>query len=280
MKRIQTAQALICFSLSLCGLSALGAQMQAIQVSGETSAELGFIAQAPTGSTPRLIVNDNQVELVFSGWTLSPELAKNSEITSPHALIQRIELTQETGAARAIVTVNGPSSKLRDRVKLQKTDTGIGLVVNVAEGGEATLALLKEEQAAIEAPQAAPTNAGSGWGWIRWVLALGFFAAAGVASWYFVKFAKKKGGWVGTRKHLIETIAQTPIGGGKANVAVLKIGSEFVLVGVTAQQVTLLSALPKLAEQYETENELETSSFKEAVAVEVAKGRRTLGLEA
>src|SRR5690606_14075960 len=96
-------------------------------------------------------------------------------------------------------------------------------------------------------------------------------AGAGV---YLVKFSKGKSMvWRGgTRRHLIETVAQAPLAGGKASVAILRVGSEFVMVGVTPNSVSHLSNLPKLQEEYEAETSLERDSFKEAIAQQVRRG--------
>ena len=57
--------------------------------------------------------------------------------------------------------------------------------------------------------------------------------------------------------------------GGKAGVSLIKVGSEFVLVGVSSHQVSFLSSLPKLESQYEDENRFERETFQAAVQQEV-----------
>lgn len=258
---------------------AYAAHIQAIKVGGEGSAEVSLIADGALSSTPRMTVEDNRVELTFGDVTLAPALAKQGDIASPHALIQKITPTATESGARIKLVVNGSTEKLRDRVRLQKKDGAIALVLTYPTGGEATLKLLQEEQVTLEPKKAEVVEARGGFGWLRLMLVLGLFGLAGAGTWYVFKFAKKKTGWGGSRRHLIETVAQAPVGDGKASVAILRVGAEFVMVGVTSSQVNFLSNLPKLQAQYEDETALERDSFKEAVA-EAARQGAQRGLHA
>jgi len=56
-------------------------------------------------------------------------------------------------------------------------------------------------------------------------------------------------------------------------VSLLKVGTEFVLVGITPNQISMLSHLPKLQEQYAEETGFERGIFKEAVSEEVQRLR-------
>lgn len=265
----------------LIGISgtATAIEIQAIKVAGDTSAEVTFISDGALPATPGLRVEDNRVELSFPGVALSSALTGAPEIASPHALVQKISSSVDNGTSRVKLVVNGSSEKLRDRVKLQKTDNGVKMVLTYPAGGEATMKLLQEEQAVLEAPKPKAQESKGGFGWVRLLVALFIFAAAAGGTWYFVKFARSKTGWRGTRRHLIETIANAPVGaGGKASVAILRVGSEFVMVGVTPGQISFLSNLPKLQEQYEEENSLERDSFKEAIAEQARRG--SVGLTA
>ncbi len=259
-------------AVTLCG-SASAVQIQAIKVSGETTAEVSFLSDGALPATPGLRVEDNRVELSFPGIALSTALINAPDITSPHALLQKISSSAENGTSRVRLVVNGSSEKLRDRVKLQKTDTGVKMVLTYPLGGEATMKLLQEEQVVLETPKPKVAESKGGFGWVRLILVLFVFAGAALTTWYFMKFARTKSGWRGTRRHLIETIANAPVGaGGKASVAILRVGSEFVMVGVTPGQVTFLSNLPRLQAQYEEENSLERDSFKEAIAEQSRRG--------
>jgi flagellar biogenesis protein FliO len=256
---------LVLFLLCLPSV-ARAVELQAIKTAGEANAEVSFIADGALPSMPRLAVEENRVELHFSGVKLSPSLLSQVEVPSPHALIQRLSAYPvDGGGARVRLVVNGSTEKLRDRVKLLKTESGVALSLTYPAGSEATLKLLQEEQAVLDSKKAPVEEARGGFGWFRLLVALVLFGAAGAGSYYFVKFARKRVGLTGSRKHLIETIAGAPIGDGKASVAILRVGGEFVLVGITSSQVNMLSHLPKLQAQYEEESSLERDTFKEAI---------------
>jgi flagellar biogenesis protein FliO len=87
-----------------------------------------------------------------------------------------------------------------------------------------------------------------------------------------MKFLQKKGKLAGSRKYLIENLSYVPLGSNNKNaVCLIKVGSEFVLVGVSPQQVTFLSHLPKLESQYESESKFERNVFEEAIQEELNK---------
>jgi flagellar biogenesis protein FliO len=253
----------------LLATPAWAVQIQSIQVAGENTADVSFTSDAALPSMPRLSVEENQIDLSFTGVSAGPSV--NKEIASPHALIQRIRTEAVAGGVRVNVVVNGSTEKLRDRVKLQKNAGGVSLVLTYPAGSAATLKLFQEEQSSIEAGKPAAIETKNSFGWFRLLLIGLLFVATGFASWFFVKFAKKKSLWKGSRRHLIEIVANAPLGEGKASVAILRVGGEFVLVGVTASQVSLVSRLPKLEAQYEEENSLERDSFKEAIAQEARR---------
>ncbi|MBY0369173.1 flagellar biosynthetic protein FliO [bacterium] len=258
---------------AVVGTSVHAGVLQNVRVTGEDQALVQFEGEA---STPRLTVDGNHVELVFSGTTLGAELTKNGEISSPHALVQRIKLhTDAQGATHATLTVNGSEEKLRDRVKLQKTADGVNAVLSFPAGSGATFQLLKEEQASIAPAKTTTAEGKGGFGVVRLLLVLFLFAATGIAAWYFVKFTRKQTSWRGSRKHLIETVAQTSVGESRGSVAILRVGGEFVMVGVTSQNISFLSNLPKLAAQYEEDSTLERQSFRDAM---VEQAKKTTGL--
>ncbi len=83
----------------------------------------------------------------------------------------------------------------------------------------------------------------------------------------------------GSRKYLIEKMSYANLGP-KSGVCLLKVGKEFVLVGVTPQQINFLSTLPELTKEYNTENKGESDSFREAVQEEFKriKGKPPLNI--
>jgi len=115
------------------------------------------------------------------------------------------------------------------------------------------------------------TKSSSGW---KILLVLAVVGVSGVGTYFLLKLLKKQGFKMssGSRKYLIENLSYSSIGpGGKAGVGLVKVGSEFMLLGITSNQVTLLSNLPELAKKYEEESRFERSSFKSAVEQELQK---------
>jgi flagellar biogenesis protein FliO len=118
-----------------------------------------------------------------------------------------------------------------------------------------------------------------GFNWVRSLIILLVLGGAAFASWNFARILKKKGSWKGSRRYLIETLAQVPVGDNrKTNVTLLKIGSEFILVGVTAEHVSFLSSLPRLQEQYLEESSMERDTFNEAVKEETFNIKKSQGV--
>jgi flagellar biogenesis protein FliO len=104
------------------------------------------------------------------------------------------------------------------------------------------------------------------------ILFILFTAGASVGGVFLMKFLQKKGKLAGSRKYLIENLSYVPLGSNNKNaVCLIKVGSEFVLVGVSPQQVTFLSHLPKLESQYESESKFERNVFEEAIQEELNK---------
>ncbi len=252
-----------------------GAQIQSVKVAGDSSAEVSFLSDTALPSMPKLNVDGNRVDLTFPGVSVAASLLSQSEISSPHALVQKITVSAlEGGGAQVRLVVNGSTEKLRDRVKLQKNDGTVALVLTYPSASTATLKLFQEEQSSIATAAAPSTEAKGGFGWFRLLLIMVLFAAAGATTWFVVKFAKKRAVWSGSRKHLIELVASAAVGDNKASVAIVRVGTEFVMVGVTASQVNLISRLPKLEAQFEEESSLERGSFKEAIEEEVRRNGR------
>ncbi len=92
-------------------------------------------------------------------------------------------------------------------------------------------------------------------------------ALAGGCTYLFIKLTR--GAKIrGSKKYLIEHLSTYQVSP-KASVTLLKVGEEFVLVGVTPQQVTPLSSLPLLTKTYQEEHQFERDVFREAVSSEV-----------
>jgi flagellar biogenesis protein FliO len=264
----------LALGLGLGGNAAVAAELTAIKVGGDNSAEVTFVTAGET-ALPALQVDDNAIDLVFSGETLGEALQGKIDLLSPHTLIQRISAFAVDNNVRAKIVVNGSVEGLRNRLQLRRDGQGIHLQIGFPAGNNATLKLLKDEQAPLAADSLAAAPAVGKPGWGRLVVALLVFLCAGVGTFFAARFLKTKSSWRGSRKYLVENLAYCPIGpgGSKSGVGLVKVGSEFVLVGITSSQVSFLSSLPKLQEQYEQEHRFERDSFHAAVEEEVQRMR-------
>lgn len=258
----------------VCAFALAGGNLEAVKVAGEKSAEISFVGVT---TAPAMQIDENTIDLVFADSKLAESLGGKIDLLSPHTLVQRVSaFPTERGGVRAKIVVNGTAEGLRQRLQTKAEGGAVKLAISYPSGADATLKLLKEEQAplAAETLQAPTTSGHSGWG--RLFLAFLVFALAGGGTYVAARFLKKKGAFVGSRRYLVENLAYCPVGpGGKTGVSLIKVGSEFVLVGVTANQVSFLSNLPKLAEQYESETHFERDTFRAAVEEEVNRMKVT-----
>ncbi len=120
-----------------------------------------------------------------------------------------------------------------------------------------------------ETPAAAREARAPAWGMLVGIVA---FLVASAGIFFALKALQRRTTGGGNRRYLIESLSYCPVGpGGKAGLSLVKIGNEFVLVGVTAQQVTMLSTLPELKARYENESKYERGTFSQAVQEELAK---------
>ncbi len=248
-------------------------KLMAVETTGSDSVRLLFRTDSPARDVPRVSYKDNVIELSFAGMTLDE--GKKIDLVSPHVLIQRISVFEpEKGKVKANIIVNGSVEKLKERVSFTKSENGVAFSLTVPEGQNPTLTLLKEEQLPLarEAAGGAVPKAATRWGEALVPFVLFCFLLVGSAVGY--RYLKGKGKLGGTRKFLVETVSYSPIGhGGKAGVSLVRVGTDFFLVGVTANQVNLISAMPQLGTQYKEETKLERESFQEAVSQEVNRMR-------
>jgi len=246
--------------LLLLPLSLLAAEIRSIKVGGDEEAQIVFTGG---GQATASRFSDNTIELTFPDSKLAEALQGKLDVDAPHTLVKRISLFDNGNkAVKAVIVVNGTSENLRNRISLNATPEGLKATLAYPKAESAALTLLKEEQEPLtftETKKESPKFPK-----MQFFLSLLIIVAAGVATFFFMRFLKSKGQWRGSRKYLIEQLGYCPLGA-KAGVSVVKVGKEFVLVGVTPNQVTLLSTLPGLERQYEEESHLERGSFKEAV---------------
>jgi len=264
---------LLALLLTFASLAKADPKLVTVEASGDQEARLLFRTDAPVRDVPRVTYKENVVELLFAGLTL--EEGKKIDIVAPHVLINRVSVFEpEKGKVKAKVVVNGSMEKLKDRMTFSKSDAGVQMSLALPEGQNPTLSLLKEEQLPLakEASGAALPKLKSGWTETLVPLVLICFLLVGGGAAY--KFLKSKGKLGGTRKYLVEHVSYCPVGqGGKAGVSLVRVQNEFFLVGVTAGQVSLISAMPQLSTEYREETKIERETFQEAVNEEVKRMR-------
>lgn len=253
--------------LFFVSLSCFAQTLTQVNVSGEKEAVLQFNG---VSTEPVWKVRSNVLELTFNGTTLAQETEGKLDLSSPHPLIKRVSAFQsEKDVVRVNVVMNGSLDGIDERVRLEKNANGITLKCAYPKGDVSFLDSLKEEEIPLTQTQKsgekkAEKEMGVGVTIAITLLALVFF---GCAAFYSFRFLKTKGGFRGTRKFLIEQLGYCPLGP-KMGVSLIKIGEEFVLLGVTPGNISMLSSLPKLRDQYLEENKFERNTFKEAVEEE------------
>lgn len=250
--------------------------LKSIQVTpGENKAQISFQVSSSHYPVPAMNVLGNVVELTFTGVDLGDDLREHAETVSPHPLIHRIaSYSPEHGVVHTRVVINGTPDDLADRVTLSREGDKVQLSVAYPKGQSAVSAVLSDEQLPVTATVSPTKAAAKDVPAIQIFLVVLILLGAGVGTYFFAKFMKKRGpaGLRGSRKYLVEQLSYCSLGA-KTGVSLLRVGNEFVLVGVTANQVTLLSQLPKLQNQYEAESSLEREHFKVAVEEELSRIR-------
>jgi flagellar biogenesis protein FliO len=247
-----------------------GFEISAVKVSGEKEALIQFVGNGNKSASPNYKVTGNTVELTFANTVLSADLQGKLDVSTPHALIHRISLFDSgSQQVKAVVIVNGTVEGLKNRLASSDSHDGFSLKIDYPKNGNSTLELLKEEQLPLQDIGKETKKENHGFQWFQLFMFLFVVVAAGGATVFVVRFSKAKGNWGGSRKYLIEQLSYVPVGGNKSGVALMKVGGDFVLLGVTQNQVTFLSSLPKLSEQYEEENSFEKNTFKEAIQEQI-----------
>ena len=263
---------IVLLALFFIGYLALGYQVDSVKVGGEDRAQVEFVGQLPEAA-PSWRIQDNTVELSWSGTKLAAQHGEKLELSAPHTLIKRVTLIQGAGdTLKGRVVMNGSMEGIRDRIKLVPSGASAVLSIDYPAQNATTMKLLQEEQTPF-APSAflKKNESSSSYRTVVGIVALFLLICLGGA-YLFFRYVKGKGALRGARRYLIEQLSFCPLGA-KSGVSLLKIGREFVLVGITPNQISMLSQLPKLQEQYEEETGFERGVFQEAVAEEVQKLR-------
>ena len=262
--------------LMLVSTLGLGFEISSVKVGGDSQASVEFIGTG-NRSIPTYKVNGNAIEVSFNNSNLSAIHQGKLDVNSPHALVQRVSLFEAEGKqVRAVIVVNGSLEGIKNRISVSEGATGATLKLDYPKVGNSTLDLLKEEQAPLQDLRSEVKKESRGFQWVQLVLFLVVVVGAGASTFFVVKFAKTKGNWGGSRKYLIEQLSYVPIGGTKSGVALVKVGSDFVLLGVTPNQVNFISNLPKLSAQYEEESSFEKTAFSEAVQEQIRGNKLTV----
>jgi flagellar biogenesis protein FliO len=258
--------------LALLGFTylALGAELTSVSVTGQENALVRIAGDLPSESVSWKVV-DNTIEFTISQASLAKDHGEKIELISPHALVKRLTFIQASGQAiKGKLIVNGSSEELAKRVKLAKSGDSLVLVVDYPKQNSSALRLLQEEQTPLaNLAGGNQTNNQSNSRYVFTLVTL-FLVLVSVGIFFLLRILRTKGALRGARKYLIEQLGYCPIGP-KSGVSLLKVGKEFVLVGITPNQISMLSHLPKLQEQYEDETGFERVVFKEAVAEEVQR---------
>jgi flagellar biogenesis protein FliO len=254
----------------IVSVSTFAFEISSVKVQGEHEALVQFHGVGPKPSAPTFKVAGNTIEVSLGNAILKDVYQGKLDVSSPHALVHRVSVYETSNKLlKATIVVNGSLEGLKNRVSFGEGGDAVNLKIEYPKVGNSTLDLLKEEQLPIQEISTTNKKEAKSFQWVQLVLFFVVMIAAGVGTFFVVKFAKAKGAWGGSRKYLIEQLSYVPIGGTKSGVALVKVGSEFVLLGVTPNQVSFLSSLPKLTQNYEEETLFEKNTFKEAVQEQI-----------
>lgn len=258
--------------LAILGFSylLLGSELREVAVLGQENAQLKLVGDFSPDSLAWK-VQDNSLEISLPGTVLSKEHGDKIELVAPHALIKRVSFINTTNSTvKGKVVLNGSMEEIQKRVGISKAGNDVVMTVDYPRQNSSTLRLLQEEQIPLVGQKKNLQQESQSNYRTAITLVTVFFLLIGVAGFVFFRFFRQKGALRGARKYLIEQLGYCPVGT-KAGVSLLKIGKDFVLVGITPNQISMLSHLPKLQEEYEEESGFERSVFKQAVAEEFKK---------
>lgn len=257
------------------------AEIQNVTVEGGALATVRVQCVACSDRAPTIRVENNQIELVWNDAVLHARYNGKFEVGQPHALIQRMSLfSSDKNTVKGIVVIRGSSENLERRLQMSHGSAGTSLQIAYPNSTSAALALLQnEEEKPIVVKAASPKAITPKFGTFQLIGILVVVLLAAVTSVFGARFLRQKAHRGGSRRFLIEKLAQMPLES-KASVCLLKVGSELVFVGVTGQQVSFLSSMPRLQEEYDSESRLERRAFRDAVEDEFRRLKDTPPLSA
>jgi len=255
----------------------VGYPINSLKVGGQKEAEIRFQSSEAPANLPTPAIKGNSIELFFTGAELDGSFQGKAELKAPHALVKELTATQEKKGVSVKLEMIGKAGEWKDRVSVATENQSV--VVRLGFPAKVTPALdyAQSEQLPILTEAAAVKPATSPFGRTQWFVVLGVLVVAALSTFAVVKLIQMKGKASGKRKYLIEQLAHCSLGP-KTGVSLVRVGREFVLLGVTPQQVNLLSHVPALQAQYEEETRFERESFKDAVDEEITRLKKEIAL--
>lgn len=252
--------------------------IDSIRVSGESGAEIQLQAPQAPDVLPLPQVQANAVEYFLPGATLHESFHGKLQLKSPHALLRELKATTDKKGVTLRLELNGASEGVKERLQFRRDGQGFRLSLAFPRGeASPALQMAKDEQLPVLTTGTSAIARAPGFGWKQWMAVLFVIFAAGTFTFVWVKFMSGRARLGGSKKYLIESLAQCPMGP-KSSVNLIRVGREFLLIGVTPGSVTLLSSLPALQAQYEDETKFERDSFKETVDQEIERLKKEIAL--
>lgn len=254
----------------LLAVPARAYQIVSVQVSGDSHAEMNFSVLGNVEHVPSPRITEETIEFTLKGAALNESFGGMLDLKSPHAFIQRVLSVPTNDGVKVNIALNPGVGDLTNRIHFKREGQGLRLLIHEPGKETETLKILKEEQKALPTLEERPSKPSSSFNWAQVFIVFAVFILMSAGAFFLLRFLRNSKKIQSKRKFLIEQISYFGLGQ-KTGVSLLKVGSEFVLVGVTPHQVTFLSTLPALTSQYSDESQFERDSFREAVAIEVGK---------
>lgn len=265
--------------LAILLLASLGLAypIESIRVAGDSGAEIQLQAPQAPDVLPIPNIQGAAVDYFLPGASLHESFHGKLQLKAPHALLKEFKATAEKKGVLLHLELNGASEGIKERLQFRRDGQGYRLALSFPTNATAAMQLAKDEQLPVLTSGANPTVRAPGFGWKQWLAVFFVIIAAGAFTFIWVKLLSGRARLGGSKKYLIESLAQCPIGP-KASVNLIRVGREFMLIGVTPAQITLLSALPALQSQYEEETKFERDTFKDTVDEEIERLKKEIAL--
>jgi len=242
-----------------------------IRVGGDERAEITFYTNGNSKGLPSIRFENNTIEVTLKDMVLPKQFDGKIDLASPHTLINRLSAyAPRADLLRTRIVIKGSTEKLKERVTVSTVPEGIRLSIAYPAQVASTMELLKQEDALLIAPTVEKEKAESTNNTAQLFIAIMVILMAAVVTYFAVRFLRKKGHRGGSRKYLIEQMSYCALGT-KSGVALLRVGNEFVLVGITPNQITQLSSMTNLQKRYEDESSFERDAFSDVVKQEFNK---------